>query len=302
MDRKDFIKSASILIGGTLSSSFVPGKQTTSKEYSLILKKSIGYGMIKEDMTITDKMKLAKDIGFDGLEFKSPVDSPLKEIVKAKEKSNIQLPSFINKDHWSKPLSSPDASVRQYTIDSISRSLEEAKVLGGDTVLVVPGVVNEKISYQQAYDNSLKSIRKLIPQVEKTGIKIGLENVWNNFILSPIEAKNFVDTIDHPLIGWYLDIGNILRYGWPEHWIEILKDRIFKLHVKGFSRKKMNDEGLWDGFVDLLEGDINWPGVIKELKDIQYSGKWMRAEVKGGDRKRLSKISGQMDKIIALSS
>src|SRR5690606_37424790 len=142
---------------------------------------------------------------------------------------------------------------------------------------------------------------QLIPAVEKTGIKIGLENVWNNFILSPVEAKRLVDTIDHPLIGWYFDIGNILRYGWPEHWIEILGHRIVKLHIKEFSRKKMNDEGLWKGFeVELTEGDNNWPVIMEALRKINYKGEWITAEVNGGDRNRLAKISEQMDRIIKM--
>lgn len=300
MNRKDFISSASILMGGVLSSPFVTAKTFTSEKNALNLKKSLGFGMIKVDLSLIDKLKLVKELGFDGVEFNSPVAFELKDIIDAKNKSGIKTPSFINKDHWSKPLSDPDASVRQFTIDSVTRSLEEAKELGGDTVLVVPGVVNEKVSYEQAYKNSLDSIRKLIPQVEKTGVKIGLENVWNNFILSPLEARDFVDTIGHPLIGWYLDIGNILRYGWPKDWIEVLDNRILKVHVKGFSREKMNNEGLSKGFVDLLEGDINWPAVMQALRDVNYKGQWIRAEVKGGDRNRLKKISHQMDKLIEL--
>src|SRR5699024_1449205 len=196
----------------------------------------------------------------------------------------LELPSVVNKDHWSKPLSDPDASVRRFTIDSVAKSLNDIKELGGDTVLVVPGVVNDKVSYEQAYENALDSFRKLIPHVEKTGMRIGLENVWNNFILSPVEAKMFVDEIDHPLIGWYFDIGNILRYGWPEHWIETLNNRIVKLHAKEFSRAKMNDEGLWKGFeVDLLEGDIDWAKVMQQLRDIKYKGEWLTVELSGGD-------------------
>jgi len=302
MIRKDFIKSASLLVGGALTEPLIPGSLSNINiQNTLKLKKGLGFGMIKEDIPLIDKLKLVKDLGFHGVEFNSPVDFSLKELVEAKNKSGIEIPSVVNKDHWSKPLSDPDSSVRQFTIDSVAQSLRDAKELGGDTVLVVPGVVNEKVSYQQAYQNSLDSVRKLIPHAEKTGIKIGLENVWNNFILSPIEAKNFIDTIDHPLVGWYFDIGNILRYGWPEHWIEILNKRIVKLHIKEFSRKKMNDEGLWKGFnVDLTAGDNNWPVVMKALKEIKYSGRWMTAEVNGGDRTHLQKISDQMDKILSL--
>lgn len=302
MIRRDFIKSTSLLAGGLLSAPFIGKSESLSfTQDKLELKKGLGFGMIQEELPLLDKLKLVKDLGFNGVEFDSPVEFDLKELVDAKNKAGIEVPSVVNRDHWSKPLSDPDPSVREFIIDSVAKSLEETKELGGDTVLVVPGVVNEKVSYKEAYENSLDSIRKLIPFVEKTGIKIGLENVWNNFILSPVEAKEFVDTIDHPLIAWYFDIGNILRYGWPEHWIEILDHRIVKLHIKEFSRKKMNDEGLWKGFdVELTEGDNNWPVVMEALRKINYKGQWITAEVKGGDRNRLRDISERMDRIIKM--
>jgi L-ribulose-5-phosphate 3-epimerase len=165
--------------------------------------------------------------------------------------------------------------------------------------LVVPGVVNEKVSYEQAYFTAMNSIRELIPYAEKTGMQIGLENVWNNFLISPLEAKRFIDEINHPLVGWYFDIGNVLRYGWPEHWIETLNSRIMKLHIKEFSRKIMNEQGLREGFnVNLMEGDINWPSVMNAISRIRHQGGWLIAEVSGGDRNRLKDVSERMDKII----
>ncbi|HLT08083.1 MAG TPA: sugar phosphate isomerase/epimerase family protein [Cyclobacteriaceae bacterium] len=302
MLRRDFIASASLLAGGLITAPFTGNSESLSQQTAMPkLKKSLGYGMIQEDIPLLDKLKLVKDLGYDGVEFNSPVDVNLKELVAAKEQTGILLPSTVNKDHWSKPLSDPDPSGREFIINSITRSLEETKELGGDTVLVVPGVVNEKVSYETAFNTALESIRKLIPAVERTGVRIGLENVWNNFILSPMEAKNLVDTINHPLIGFYFDIGNVLRYGWPEHWIETLNSRIIKLHIKEFSRKKMNDEGLWKGFdVELTEGDIDWAAVMTALRKTNYKGEWITAEVKGGDRKRLAQVSEQMDKIISM--
>jgi len=301
MERKMFIKTATLLATGATISPLLKGysKQTIqTPSQALTLKIGLGFGMIQEDLPLLDKFKLVKDLGFDGIEFNSPLDIPIKDLLVARDKTGIELPSVVNKDHWSKPLSDPDASVRQFTIDSVAKSLNEVKELGGDTVLVVPGVVNEKVSYEVAYKNALDSVRKLIPHAEKTGMKIGLENVWNNFILSPIEAREFVDTIDHPLIGWYFDIGNILRYGWPEHWIATLNSRIVKLHAKEFSREKMNNEGLWKGFeVDLLTGDNNWPVVMDALRKANYQGEWLTAEVKAGDRNHLKKIAEQLDQI-----
>jgi len=302
MDRKDFIKSATLLAGASaMIPAFVKASVLHDKVVQgVVMKKGLGYGMIKEELSLTDKFKLVKDLGFDGVELNSPVEFSLSELLDAKEKSGIEIPSVVNKDHWSKPLSHPDPQVREQCIRSVAQSLEDIKSLGGDTVLVVPGVVNEKIPYEQAYQTSLESVRKLIPFAEKTGMQIGLENVWNNFILSPVEAARFVDEIDHPLVGWYFDIGNVLRYGWPEHWIASLNSRIMKLHIKEFSRELMNKEGLWAGFkVELLEGDNNWPVVMKALNDINYQGGWLTAEVNGGGKEYLKDISARMDKIIA---
>ncbi len=302
MNRKNFIKSTAVLAGFTaVPSSF--SKVSAAQKFSagkVTLKKGLGFGMIKEDLSLTDKFKLVKDLGFDGVELNSPVDLDISEVLEAKEKSGIELPSVVNKDHWQKPLSDPDPEVRKEIIRSVAQSLQEVKDFGGDTVLVVPGVVNEKVSYEQAYFTAMNSIRELIPYAEKTGMQIALENVWNNFILSPIEAKRFIDEINHPLVGWYFDIGNILRYGWPEHWIKTLNSRIMKLHIKEYSRKIMDEEGLRKGFrINLLEGDNNWPVVMNAVKEINYRGGWITAEVNGGDRKRLQDVSERMDKIFA---
>ncbi|WP_286922636.1 sugar phosphate isomerase/epimerase family protein [Proteiniphilum sp. UBA5375] len=302
MNRKEFLKSAAIITGaaavGLYASASSPVLQNRPMR-NVALKKSLGLGMIKEELSLTDKFKLAKDSGFDGVELNSPVDFSISELLKAKAASGIELPTVVNRDHWSAPLSDPDPAVRRKCIASVAKSLQEVRDLGGDTVLVVPGVVNEKVSYEQAYITSQNAIRELIPYAEKTGMQIALENVWNNFLLSPVEAKRFIDEINHPLVGWYFDIGNVLRYGWPEHWIRTLNSRIMKLHIKEFSRELMNSKGLWEGFkVDLLKGDNNWPVVMQAVRQINHTGGWLTAEVNGGDRNYLKQISAQMDVII----
>lgn len=298
MQRKDFIKSLGILAATSLSTDVI-GNTLKVNANSLQIKKGLGYWMIKEDLSLLDKFKLVKDLGFDGIEFNSPLDIPLNDLLEARDKTGIEVPSTVNKDHWGKPISDPDPAVRKFTIDSMAKSLEQTKELGGDTVLLVPGVVSDTVSYKTAYGNAMDSIRKMIPHAEKTGVKIALENVWNNFILSPIEAKDFLDKIDHPLVGWYFDLGNILRYGWPDHWLEVLGDKVFKLHVKEYSKKIMNEEGLGKGFnVELTQGDVNWSQVMKTIKDINYKGQYMTLEVNGGDRTVLKKLSEQLDTII----
>lgn len=301
MDRKNFLKSAALITGATAVSSTLAAASSLqgNVQAKVTLKKSLGFGMIKEDLSVADKFKLVKDLGFDGVELNSPTELDKNEILEAKAKSGIELPSVVNKDHWKMPLTDPDPEVRKKIIQSVAQSLQEVKDFGGDTVLVVPGVVNEKVGYEQAYITALDSIRLLIPYAEKTGMQIALENVWNNFLLSPLEAKRFIDEINHPLVGWYFDMGNVLRYGWPEQWIKTLNSRIMKLHIKEYSRELMNKKGLWEGFnVNLLEGDNNWPVVMKAVSQINHKGGWLTAEVDGGDRNRLKDISDRMDKII----
>lgn len=298
MLRKDFLKNISLLAGAGLAAPLLSSYQTNTFA-NINIKKGLGYWMIQEDLSILDKFKLVKDLGFHGIEFNAPLEVPIKELIDARDKTGIELPSLVNKDHWNRPLSDPDPKVRKFIVDSVVKTVQETKMLGGDTVLVVPGIVNEKVSYETAWKNSIATIRQILPKIENSGVKIGIENVWNNFLISPVEAKKYLEEINHPAVGWYFDIGNVMRYGWPEHWIETLGSKILKFHIKEFSRQIMNNEGLSKGFgVELTKGDIDWPKVMKSIKDIKYKGEWMTLEVGRGDRSHLQKLSDQFDIII----
>jgi L-ribulose-5-phosphate 3-epimerase len=296
MQRREFLKNSTIATTAVVVG--IDRAALAAKPVARpLIKKSLKYGMVTEKLSVLDKFKLLKDLGFDGVELDSPNDLDPKEILEARDKTGLLLPGVVNSVHWKSPLSDADPKVRETCSKSMIKSLNDCKLYGGTTVLLVPGVVNAGTSYQDAYQRAQKEIIKLIPEAEKTGIKIALENVWNNFLISPVEAARFVDEINHPLVGWYFDVGNILRYGWPEHWIETLGKRIMKVDIKEFSRKKQQDEGLWKGFdVELMDGDCNWPVVNKALAKIGYSG-WGSAEVPGGDRKRLQVISERMDSV-----
>jgi hexulose-6-phosphate isomerase len=262
-----------------------------------MVKKSLMWGMIKEDLSVMDKFKLLKDLGYDGVELDSPDKLDMKEVLAARDKTGLLIPGTVNSMHWKLPLSDPDPKKREECVKSIEKALWDTKEYGGNTVLVVPGVVTATVSYGEAYERSQAEIRKLLPIAEKTGVKIAIENVWNQFLLSPLEAAKYVDDFKHPMVGWYFDVGNVLRYSWPVSWIEALNKRILKLHLKEFSFKKQNDLGLWKGFdVEFMEGDNNWPEVNKALQKIGYSG-WASAEVAGGDRKRLLTIREKMDEV-----
>lgn len=273
----------------------VPEAQPANK---MKIYKSLKFGMVKTEGTLLEKFRMLKELGYDGVELDSPNDLDNNEVLEARDKTGLQIPGVVNSLHWKYPLSDPDPEVRRTCRESIVEALHDCKLYGGTTVLVVPGVVNAEVGYADAWKRSTEEIMKLKSAVDETGIKIAFENVWNNFILSPLEAAYYVDQFDHPLIGWYFDIGNILRYGWPEHWIEVLDHRIMKVDVKEFSRKKQEEEGLWKGFdVELMEGSIDWPAVNKALEKIGYHNGWASAEVRGGGEERLRTIIQKMNEI-----
>ena len=294
MDRRNFI-------GHTLAGSLALGANRFSYFTSErpLYKKSLKYGMIKEDLSVLEKFQLIKDLGFDGVELDSPSDLDVNEVLEAKAKAGIEIPGLVNSLHWGHPLSHPDPDERKQCTDSMLKSLEDCKRYGGSTVLLVPAVVNEEVSYDEAWERSTAEINKMLPTAKSTGIKIAIENVWNNFLLSPMEASRYIDQFDSEYIGWYMDIGNIIRYGWPEHWIKILGPRIIKIDIKDYSRERANNEGVWEGFKTKLgEGSVDWAKVNEALSGIGYSG-WGSAEVAGGDRQRLKEISDRMDRLYA---
>ena len=264
------------------------------------IKKAVMWDMVKGG-SVLDRFKLMKAAGFDGVEMNSPNGPPNDEIKKAAAETGVLIEGMVDSVHWRITLSHPNPEVRESGLKALEQALRDCKDLGGTSVLLVPGVVNANVSYDECYQRSQEQIRKAIPLARELGVKIAIEDVWNDFLLSPMEAARYVDEFDAPdAVGWHMDIGNIMAYGYPEQWIKILGKRIVKLHAKGFSRKKMDAEGRYKAFdVKLDEGDINWKAVMAALDEVPYST-WMCAEVPGGGLDELSDISKRMDKILAL--
>ena len=237
---------------------------------------NIGYGK-----TIMEKFQAAKDAGFEGVEVYSHLDR--NEVLAARDATGLIIPSVCDTKHWDFPLSDPDPAVREQGAAALKLSLEDAAAYDADTVLLVPGRVNEKVSYDDCWMRSTDEIKKVVPVAINLKVKIAVENVWNNFLISPMEAASYVDQFKTPFVGFYFDCGNILIYGWPEQWIKILGKRIAKLHIKEYSRKIGESKGKGAGFdVKLLEGDVNWAAAMKALDDIGYNG-WTTVEQPGGD-------------------
>jgi len=260
--------------------------------------KAIMWGTVGVKGSVLEKMQAIKAAGFEGTEMMSHMNQD--EVLRARDETGLILPSVCGSHHWGKPLSDPNPKVREEGLEALKQTLRDAKAYGATSVLLVPAVVNETVSYADAYTRSQAEIRKAVPLAEELGVKIAIENVWNQFLLSPLEAARYVDEFNSPAVGWHFDVGNVITYGWPEQWIRILGKRIQKLHIKEYSRKKRDNEGLWKGFaVPFLEGDNNWAAVMRALDDIGYNG-WGIAEQGGGDSPEgLKELSGRMTKIFA---
>ena len=288
IDRRTLLAAGAALAAGT--SSLALARPGSSRD----IEKSLKYGMIREGSTVLEKFRIAAEVGFDGVELDSPNGFETRDVLAARDATGIAIPGVVDSIHWSVTLGDPDPAVRAQGLAGLRTALRDCAAYGGTTVLLVPGVVNEKMPYHQVWERSRAEIAKALPLAQELDVKIAFENVWNNFLLSPIEAASYVDQFESDRVGWYLDVGNLLRYGWPEHWVIALGKRILKLDIKEFSRQKMNDEGLWKGFeVKLGEGDCGWPRVMASLDEIGYEG-WASAEVGGGDRQRMAEILERM--------
>jgi len=297
LDRRSLLRIAAA--GGALAALGTPALAATSRPRPRKLKKAVKYGMVREGDTVLAKFELLRELGFDGVELDSPSDLDLDEVLEAKAATGLAIPGVVDSVHWSKPFSHPDAAVRAEGVAALETALRDCKKVGGTSVLVVPAIVNGGVRYDDAYRRSQEEIAKCVPLAEELGLQIAFENVWNNFLLSPMEAARYVDEFESKSVGFHFDIGNIVLYGWPAHWIQILGPRIFKLDIKDYSRKKLDDEGRWAGFgVQIGEGDADWPATMKALDEIGYEG-WGTAEVSGGDRARLAQIAANMDKVYA---
>jgi L-ribulose-5-phosphate 3-epimerase len=260
------------------------------------IRKAIMYATIQLPGSVLEKFQAVKGAGFAGIEPMSHL--PQSEVLDAFAATGLKAASVCCATHWKQPLSDPDPAVRKAGLDGLLQSLREAKAYGASSVLLVPAVVNKQVSYTEAYTRSQAEIRRAIPAARELGVKIALENVWNQFLLSPLEAARYVDEFESPAVGWHLDLGNVVNYGFPEQLVRILGKRITKLHIKEYSRAKRDKQGPYAGFdVPFLAGDNDWPAVMAALDEVGYTG-WGIAEQPGANSAEgLRTLSTAMDKI-----
>jgi hexulose-6-phosphate isomerase len=304
VDRRSFLRTGVGIAASAALTGAAPRARSAAAQQPASahrIKLALKWGMVQGGSTILEKFEIVKGAGYDGVEVDSPSNLNLDEVNAAIRETGLIVPGVVDSIHWSQPLSSPDAAVRAKGLDGLQRALRDAQKVGAKTVLLVPAVVNAGMPYDDAYTRSHAEIRKALPLAKQLGVTIALENVWNNFLLSPLEAAHYIDEFQSDSIGWHFDIGNIVNHGWPEQWIRILGKRIVKLDVKDFSRKMRDNEGLWKGFdVEIGEGDVDWQAVRAALREIGYQGAnaWASAEVGGGDEARLKDIRERMDRVL----
>jgi hexulose-6-phosphate isomerase len=252
--------------------------------------------MLPEKLSYGDRFKLARDVGFEVVQVPTEPDAgKAEEIKKAADTAGIRIDSVMNMDHWKYPLSSSDRSAVEKSLAGMRTSLHNAKLWGADVVLLVPAVVDAKTSYHDAWARSQKEIRSLIPLAEELKVVIGIEEVWNKFLLSPLEMAKYIDEFQSPRIKAWFDVGNVVLYGYPQDWIHTLGKRIVKVHLKDFKRKE--DGYAW---VNLGDGDVDWGAVRQAFADVGYSGSVI-AELEGGNESYLRDVSGRIDRLLGRS-
>lgn len=295
--RRDFLKTAGAMVALT---AFSPRFSVAQEKPATVrFKKAIMWGTVGGKGSVAEKMKAIKAAGFDGTEMMGRMDQA--EVLKARDESGLEIPSVCCAHHWKLTLSNPDPKIRAEGLEDLKQTLRDARAYGAGSILLVPGVVNEQVTYEDCWKRSIEQIRLAIPLAQELGVKISVENVWNNFITVETEAVRYLDEINSPWVGWHFDCGNIIRYGDPIAWIKALGKHINRVHIKEYSRDKAMRAGdVWKGFnAALHEGANNWPGIIKALIEAGYSGHLITEQGGGDTPEGLRDLCQRLEKIIA---
>jgi hexulose-6-phosphate isomerase len=299
--RRDFLRSSlsaacSVALGRSAADTLLaaaPVRIPAQNPSNLSIKKGLVFNMLPTTLSVADRFKLARDTRFEVVQaMTEPDESKAEEIKKAAEAAGVGIDSVMNMDHWKYPLSSSDPVVVEKSLAGMRTSLHNAKLWGAGTVLLVPAVVNPQTSYREAWTRSQNEIRKLLPLAEELKIVIAIEEVWNKFLLSPLEMAKYIGEFQSPWIKAWFDVGNVVFYGYPQDWIHTLGKTIVDVHLKDFKRK---DDGY--AWVNLGDGDIDWPAVRQAFADIGYSGSAI-VELHAGDEAYLRDVSRRVDRLL----
>ncbi len=263
-------------------------------------RKAVLISMLPKDLPYGERFALARGAGFDAIEMQTVSRAEEAADIQASSKSaGLRIHSVMNADHWRFPLSSGDPDVVNRSVAGMETSLRNAALWGADAVLLVPAVVDRTTSYRDAWVRSQHVIRsRLLPLAQELKVIIAVEEVWNKFLLSPLEFARYVDELDSPWLKAYFDVGNVVFYGYPQDWIRTLGARTVKVHLKDFQLDRPNGRFAWRNIGD---GDIDWPAVRQAFADIGYGG-YVTTEVAGGDAAYLRDLAERVDRFLASQS
>lgn len=301
LNRRRFLKqySAAALGGalvGTGAASSASSLMDSALASATSLKKGACIGVLPSELSVLERFKLAKELGFQGIEPNTlETQEEVEEFRRASEATGIKIHCIMNSGHWKYPLTDNDPAVVEECIRGIKTSIRNAHELGADAVLLVPGIVTSSVRYVDVYQRSQKEIRKLLPMAEEHGVVIAVENVGNRFLLSPLEFARYVDEFESPYVRAYFDVGNITSIGFPPDWIRTLGKRLFKVHIKRFEPGR--DLPAFDA-EDRRTRGIDWPDVREALAEVSFSG-WVTVEVGSGDTDYLKELSARIDRIFS---
>ena len=297
--RRSFLQTSAAAAGLIGLSAGAPSLLAAEGQHSLEgrIYKTLKIGMVRVDGSLTDKFRVLKEVGFDGIEMDSP-GMKVDETKKAIAESGLPVDGTVCSTHWNIRHSNKDPQVRAQALKDLETAIRDTHAVGGHTVLLVVGHGNDGPE-SEIWPRTIENIRKALPTAAWYGIYIAIENVWNQFLYEHDGPENqsadkfakYVDEFDSPWVGMQFDIGNHQKYGKPAEWIRTLGKRIVKLDVK--------DWGKNGGFVPISKGDVNWAEVRKALLEIDYVG-WGAAEVSGGGKEQLATVSKQMDEVLLL--
>ena len=298
INRRSFLqKSSALAIGSAIAGSgLVNSGCNAAADNGAELIKAACIGVFPRDISVMEKFQMAADTGFKGIEpntIRTPEE--VEEYREASEATGVKIHSIMNSDHWRYSLTDDDPEVVKQSVEGIKTSMQNAKDLGADAILLVPGIVTPQVRYVEVYERSQQQIRELLPLAEEMDVVIAIENVGNRFLMSPLEFAQYIDDFSSPYVKVYFDVGNVVRYGFPQDWIRTLGDRLVKLHIKRFEPGR--EHALFDPEDRRTEG-IDWADVRKAIDEVGYKG-YVSAEVRGGDKAVVQEISDRIDKIFA---
>jgi L-ribulose-5-phosphate 3-epimerase len=290
IDRRAFLESATAIAA-------VAALRPRPAAAASGMKKALYVSMLPKGLGYRERFQLALDVGFEGIEIGTITDPKVAEEIKeAAAKTGLKIHSVMNADHWKYPLSSADPAVVSKSVAGMEASLRNAKLWGADSVLLVPAVLNPETSYQDAWTRSQKVVKeRILPLAQELKVVVGIEEVWNKFLLSPLEMARYVDEFASPWVKAYLDVGNMLFYGYPQDWVRTLGPRISRVHIKDFKLDREKGQFFWK---NIGEGDVDWPAVRKAFSEIGYDG-WVTTEIEGGDAAYLKDVVARFDRFLA---